>query len=236
MRNKRLPWPGTATLPVITILLVFLVVPEQAPAETATGCHCFRDRTYDPARKFAADDYLLASTFNSLLAKTYDIPKKQLVLLKMQGNVDQNDLLIGLRTAKLTGADLQQLLILRDGKHSWQEILSAPDLAGRVKSDPLLGKIPTGLPDADAGRQAADLLLAEFFTIPPATIDKLRAAGLNEKELALILILAHRKSLPPETIAARYQKEGKSWGEIADSLGIAPAAAGKFILDYPAKK
>ncbi len=218
------------------MLLIFLIVPEGATEETTIDCHCFKDRTCDPARKFAADEYILATSFNSLLAKAYGIPKKQIVLLKMQGGVDQNDLLIGLRAAKLSGADLQQLLMLRDGNYPWQDILANPDLADRIKNDPLLGKIKTGLADAEAGKQAADLLLADFFKVPPATVDKLRATGLNEKELTLIFILAHAKGKQPDTLAAQYQKEGKSWSEIADSLGIDPAAAGKLILDYPAMR
>lgn len=234
MRDEQMPRAATAIFFAITTFLVFLAVPALILAETTTGCHCFNDRAYDPARKFATDEYILATSFNSLLAKAYDIPKKQIVLLKMQGGVDQNDLLIGLRTAKLSGADLQQLLMLREGKHSWPDILANPDLTSRLQNDPLLEKLKTGLTDAAAGKQAADLLLADFFRVPPAIVDKLRATGLNEKELALVFILAHAKGKQPDTLVAHYQKEGKSWSEIADSLGVDPAAAGKLILDYPA--
>jgi hypothetical protein len=235
MRDKQTPRLATTIFSAVTIFFLFLGFPQGAAAETTSGCHCFKDRTFDPAKKFAADGYILATSFNSLLAKAYDIPKKQIILLKMQGGVDQNDLLIALRIAKLSGTDLQQILLLKDGKHSWQGILAAPDLANRTLSDPLLKKIKTGLTDAEAGKQAADLLLADFFKVSPATVDKLRATGLNEKELALIFILAQAKGSPPSTFATQYQKEGKSWSEIADSLGIEPAAAGKLILNSPSK-
>ena len=42
-------------------------------AQSTINCHCFLDRSYDPADKFAADEYILATSFNSLLAKSFDI-------------------------------------------------------------------------------------------------------------------------------------------------------------------
>ena len=46
----------------------------------ATGCHCFRQRSYDPEAKFVADDYILATSFNSLTANLFNIPKKEMAL------------------------------------------------------------------------------------------------------------------------------------------------------------
>ena len=105
---------------ILLFLLLFLVASVNVSwAESAVTCHCFQDRSYDPVDKFAADDYILATSFNSLLAKSFDISKKQVVMLKMDEGVGQDDLLVGLKLTKLTGGYLEQLyqVIAAGGLH-----------------------------------------------------------------------------------------------------------------------
>ena len=220
----------------VTIFLFFFTPTPGSFAESVINCHCFQDRTYNPADPFAADDYILATSFNSFLAKSFDIPKRQIVMLKMKEGVGQNDLLIGLKTAKATKIDLRQLLRLRREKSTWSKIVSELDLRGIQQNDRLLAVIKSGIPVAEAGAKVADELIADFFKIPMETIGEFRLSGLNEKEIVLLLILAHASDQKPETLVARHGKEGKSWSEIADSLGVQAAAAGKLILQYPAKQ
>lgn len=217
-----------------TLVLFFCIIPAQKSfSEAVSGCHCFRNRAYDPAQKFAADDYILATSFNSLLSKAYDIPKPHIIKLKMQSGVSQKELLVGLRTAQVTGAEIQQILMLREGKYSWQEILSSPAAAKNIKNDKLLKAVQSGLPVNDAGPKAADLLLAGFFNLPLDSVADLRASGLNEKEMALVLVLTHNKDKQPTELVKLYKKEGKSWSEIAYNLGIEPGMVGKLIKSYP---
>jgi hypothetical protein len=94
--------PKTALF--LLALLLFVLAPAHTSfAASTVNCHCFQDRSYDPGDKFAADDYILATSFNSLLAKSFDISKKQVVMLKMNEGVNQDDLLVGLKLTKLTG-------------------------------------------------------------------------------------------------------------------------------------
>lgn len=220
----------------ITLLLFFFAPTSGSFAESAINCHCFRDRTYNPDDTFAADDYILATSFNSLLAKSFGIPKRQIIMLKMKEGVGQDDLLIGLKTAKVTKINLRQLLRLRREEYSWPKIISDLDRSGKHQNDQLLAVIKSGIPVEEAGTKVADELLADFFKIPLESIEEFRLSGLNEKEMALLLILAHACDQKPETLIARHSKEGKSWSEIADSLGVQPAAAGNLILHYPAKQ
>jgi len=220
----------------VTILLFFFTPTSGSFAESVINCHCFQDRTYNHADPFAADDYILATSFNSFLAKSFDIPKRQIVMLKMKEGVGQNDLLIGLKTAKATKIDLRQLLRLRREKSTWSKIISELDLRGKQQNDRLLAVIKSGIPVAEAGAKVADELIADFFKIPMEMIGEFRLSGLNEKEIVLLLILAHTSDQKPETLVARHVKKGKSWSGIADSLGVQAAAAGKLILQYPAKQ
>ena len=59
----------------------------------------------------------------------------------------------------------------------------------------------------------------------------MHASGLNEKEMALLLILEQAKKLPPREGARQHAQEGKSWSEIAHQLGLEPAEAEKLIIE-----
>ena len=54
--------------------------------------------------------------------------------------------------------------------------------------------------------------------------------------MTLVLILAHVSNRTPAEIVEQYNEKNSSWSAIADSLGIEPAAAGKLILQYPARQ
>jgi hypothetical protein len=228
--------PMRAALCCITLLCFAGIPVRNSSAEPAINCHCFQDRTYNPANPAAADDYILATSFNSLLARSFDTSKGEIVMLKMKEGVGQDDLLVALKVARESGVDLQQLLGWRKEKRPWRTIIA--DLTGRrrVKEDLLLEAIAAGLPADEAGACVADELIAGFYKIQGAVIGSFRSEGLSEKEMALVLILAHAGNRQPEALVLLHNKEGKSWSTIAHDLGIEPAAAGKLILQYPDRK
>ena len=219
-----------------TLILFFFAHAPDSPALSAINCHCFKDRTYNPANPFAADDYILATSFNSLMSNAFGIPKKEIITLKMKEGFGQDDLLVGMKIAQITGADLRQLLSLRRKKQPWSAIISDLTRQGNPGNDEVLETIRAGSSVEHAGAAVADELIAGFYKVPTEAIQKYRIHGLNEKELALLFILAHAGGQEPQTLFERRSKEGKSWSEIADDLGIEPAAAGKLILHYPAKQ
>lgn len=227
------------TRPALFFLIFFLLslgTVSSSLAESTIKCHCFKDRTYNPADTFASDDYILATSFNSLLAKKFAVSKREIVLLKMKQGVGQNDLIIGLQVAGAAGLDFQQLLSQRRKKHTWAEIVAGLEKDGKIRKGRFAKEIMPGIPVAEAGARVADAIIADFYKVPIESVQKFRAAGLNEKELALLFVLAHAGERKPEVLAARHSKEGKSWSEIANRLNIEPAVAGKLILQYPAKK
>lgn len=226
--------PARVTLTVLGFLLLPGVGFAQTPAaELAAGCHCFKERAFNPADKFAADDYLLATSFNSLLSRSFDIPKRDIVMLKMQGGVGQNDLLIAMQAAKISGTELKDLLSFRERSFSWQKILSELLPSDKFKADPVLLALQSGLPDMEAGQKIADHLLVQFFHVSEKVVSDLRAARLNEKEMTLLLLLERTGKLPSLDGVRLHAREGKSWSEIANQLGIEPAEAGKLIIDTP---
>jgi hypothetical protein len=205
-------------------------------AQSPINCHCFKNRYYQPADRFAADDYILATSFNSLLAKSFGISKREIIMLKMQQRVPQDELMIGLKVAKITGGDVNKLLDLRRTDKTWQEIIGGVSQQDKIGSDSLLESIISGMPVDQAGDGIADEIIAQLYTVTAEEINKLRKAGLNEKEIALLFILVHVKDQKQETLLEQRSELGKSWSEIAHDLGIEPTAAGKLILAYPAKQ
>lgn len=221
---------------LIILVLCILGPAPHAFAESAVKCHCFTERTFNPADKFASDEYILATSFNSLLAKFYDIPKRQIVMIKMKEGMAQDDLLISLKLAKITGVDLRKFLSLHRENKTWAVIISDLSQQKAIKKDEILQAIKSGMPAEEAGVMVADEMISEFYKVPAEKIKTLRKSGLNEKEIALVFILAHISSIQPEALMEQYKKKGRSWSEIANSLGLEPEAAGKHILAYPAKE
>lgn len=218
---------------VCCLLVAGIMSVREVSAEMVTGCHCFKNRSFDPEHAFLADDYILATTFNSLMARSFAVSKKQIVMLKMRGGAGQDDLLLALRTASVTGRDYGELLDKRKNGLSWQAILAGLKDRQKVADDRLLKGLLSGKVAGEASRRVADDMLAGFFQVPLQEIDSLRKKGLGDKELALLFLLARETGKKAAELAGEYQQGGKSFSEIAFGFGIEPAEAGKLILNTP---
>ena len=217
---------------ILALLILWsTALPPSSGAETANGCHCFQDRTYNPANKFAADEYILATSFNSLISNHFNIPKREIVMLKMKGGIGHLDLLTSLYVAKISKTNLQGLISLRQRKISWQKILNKAAYEQAAKTDPHLAALGSGASLELIGIKIADSVVAEFYTLELSSLEELRSAGLNEKEMALVLILSRTKDKKPAELAQKYKK-GESWSQIANGLGVEPGAAGKLIIQH----
>ena len=233
-KNERKMKPARKFLSCFsTIIFLSLTTTTILHAELATGCHCFNDRAYDPSDKFAADGYLLATSFNSLLSEHFGISKRQIIQYKMQGGTSQDDILIGLTISKDSGGNLKHLLDLRK-KKSWAQILEGLMLSGYTPSPVLIG-LKEGTAAYQATSEIADKLISQFFRTSQKKVENFRAKGFTEKEITLLLLLASISNIPAETIASQHNKKRKSWSEIAHSYGVEPAATGKLISNYAKK-
>ncbi len=225
---------GKTTIRLFLVLLLLFATmgAEPASSEMVTGCHCFKQRSYDPEARFAADDYILATSFNSLTANTFNIPKRQIIMLKMKAGIHQNDLLIALKISQDFNIDLQKLLSLHQQHHSWQTILADFKKLSKIKDNELLNMIRAGRPVNDLGLKVTNTMIADFYDIPKKDVEHLRLQGLNEKEMALCFLLFRNKQVNPEDIVRQVKINGQSWSEIAHKLGISPTMAGQLIASY----
>ncbi len=215
----------------LTLCCLYLLTPHApALAEQTKSCHCFRDRSYDPARKFAADDYLLASSFNSLIAATLGVSKRQIVMMKMKGGVDPDELLAALYIADRTKSPVDILLSIRDNGGSWQSIVNAPALQAENSSDPVVAKIAAGMAEKDISSLVTDAMLTTYYQAQPEKIDRLRSQKLSNRELGLLFALNRQTGTSMQKIIAMIKEQKMSWSEVANSFDLTPAGVGKAIL------
>ena len=106
----------------LLMLLCFLILPAPVLAAPTTACHCFKDRSFDPANPGKSDEYLLATTQNSFLAAVFNIDKKYVVKTKMSGG-SGTDLWIAHFLAQKTGINAQELISDRRTAGSWKSVI-----------------------------------------------------------------------------------------------------------------
>ncbi len=220
---------------LITLILFSLGSALFAFAESSLACHCFKERSYNPADKHATDEYILVASFNSLLSKFYNIPKRQIVMIKMSEGVPQDELLVSLKVGKITKINMRKFLGLRNENKTWAEIISGLSQNKSIKKDTILQAIRAGMPIDEAGGRVVNEVIAEFFQVSGEEIRKLKMSGLDEKEITLLLLLAAAGGKKPEILLEQHKIHGRSWSEIAYNLGVKPEEVGQLVLIYPAK-
>lgn len=211
--------------------LCILPISQAVGAEQTGHCHCFHDRDYNPADKFAADDYLLTSSFNSLIAATLGVSKRQIVMMKMKGGIDPYELLVALYIAHATGSDVDLLLSVRDNGGSWQSIVNTPAIKKSSGTDPVLAALAGGALAKDVNSRIIDAMIQAQYTAAPDSLSVLHSQGFTDKEIGLIFALHNQKNVPVAELIVMSQQKKMSWSEIADSLNLTPSTVSKNILN-----
>jgi hypothetical protein len=201
-------------------------------SESTLNCHCFKNRTFDPRHKYAADNYLLTTSFNSFIAKNFTLSKREIVMMLMKGSVGPEDLLIGLYLAREAEVDLKSLLAILDNGGTWELIISQASLQKTGASGEFLKSLKTVINDKKLTVEIiTDQLLKENFVISESAIKSLRREGASGRELTLIYLLEKfgGRNKSAADILAMKTKEKKSWGEIALFFGLSPKGTGKLL-------
>ncbi len=186
------------------------------PAGVIT-CHCFRDRSYDPAAPAAVEPYLRATAGNSLLSVAFGVPKGDLVRALMGGTAGA-DLWVAHAAAKGAGRDAAALLAERAGGKPWPAIL------GEGKG---LGAAPRRIlaEGGDAGRLTdalVDEVLVARLGIPPADLAALRRLTPSYQETILAVLTARWTKRSAAALAAEVKAGRTTWGALLHAAGIPP--------------
>jgi len=199
-------------------------------AEQANRCHCFRNREFKADNRFSADDYLLTTSFNSLVATTLDVSKKEIIMQMMKGGVAPTDLVIALYIARESGLTPEILLAIHDNGGTWQEILHSQTLKDKQNNTPILKAITDGAATKTILRKITDWMLAERFGITQKELSCLQPSDFTYKETALLFILHKITDTPINLLIDLTRNQGMSWSEIAHNGGMTPAEVGKAVL------
>jgi len=189
-----------------------------ARADSAVTCHCFRDRSFDPGRKFSADDYIRASSFNALLAVHFSIPKRMIVMAKMNG-LSEDDLVASLHLSARTGRAREAWLDEKEKAGNWVGIFRRAGVAlpaASVDDRSLVDGISTAL-------------VASHFDVPASQVGRLLDSGLDLRGALLALTLADVTGRKAGAFAYDVLNRKQSWGEIFQRQGRTPEAVAPLI-------
>lgn len=199
------------------------------------NCHCFRDRTFNPGNKFISDDYILTTTFNSLLASEFNISKRQIIMMKMRDGVANADLMTALFIAKESGIETTQLLQMKKTQ-SWQKIVKSLQEGEASQGKNAFSFIQTNKSDESIAEDISFRLITKRFSPSPDDLDTLRKNKLTARQIVLSFTLANHASIPVLKLADQFLTKGYSWSEIAHNLGLQPADTGKLLENTSQKK
>lgn len=199
---------------------MLLMLPLPALAIPAITCHCFTDRSFDPAHPTVADPYFLATTQNSFFAAAFGVEKRTIVVEKQKG-VSGDDLWVAYWLATRSGADPDALLQERKSKGSWRQV-ALPLPISTSRKDRVAAALKTTSTDEHLANAVVDELLLRFRFHNEAELAALRKAGAGNQELVIAAVIA-AKTRQPAIQLYREVKGGKtSWGALLQRAKIEP--------------
>jgi hypothetical protein len=205
------------TPPAVSLAVALSLIPAAARPESTAGCHCFRDRTFEPARPGAADPYILATTRSSLLSASFGVSKAELVRAVMTGTAPE-DLWIAYWAAARAKSTASGLLDARARKGSWRAALAGAGTLG-AGFDAALARDAA---PAELAALAVDDVLTGRARASPAAIRAIRAAGAGTEELVVATVLSAKLGAPVLPLVVEVKAGRTTWGKVLDDAGIEP--------------
>lgn len=196
-------------LPVIIFLLT--LSPLSASAIPTINCHCFRERSYDPARPAVADPYILATTQNSFFAAVFNVDKKT-VVMKKQGGTSADDMWVAYWLASRYGLPADNLLQGKRSAESWRDVLTATGIAAKAFEDRFSVELSVGASSARLAQEVVDGLLAGNKLLGAAESSEMRKGGATSQELILVVLITSKTGQSPQKLHSEVRNGLKSWG------------------------
>lgn len=203
-------------------LSVLLLLPISSPAAPAITCHCFTDRTFDPARPTLADPYFLATTQNSFFAALFNVDKKT-VVMKKQAGVSADDLWVAYWVASRSGKPGEALLAERQKKATWKEVIVPLGLPATSIGERFSTKVASGVSAAGLAQAIVDDMLIRYRLLGKREIETLRKEWASNHEVIFTALIAVKTGRPAIQIYRGVKSGAKSWGALLSEVNLQPA-------------
>lgn len=203
------------------IFAAVAALPVTAQAIPAITCHCFTDRSYDPARPAAADPYLLATTANSFLAVALKMEKRTIVIKKQKGT-SNDDLWIAAWGAARGGGSVDDLLEAKQKAETWQKALAAAGVAPKALGPRVSASLTSGGAAPAVAQAVVDELLVQHKLLAEPELAAMRKSWGTNQEMIITALLAAKTKQPASQILAEVKKGGKTWGALLQQARIEP--------------
>jgi hypothetical protein len=198
-------WKSIVTASRVCIMAAAIAAPASAVVRASNvqaGCHCFRDRSFDPSRPESADLYVLATARNSLLAAASETSKAKVVKMRMRGT-SETDLWLSLYRKSAWGRQDEASTTFADAQKTNDRDTMAEILA--------------------------DSVLARIFRVEGKILSELRSAGAETSEATLSLLVSSRTRPSPMEVFRGVRSGKTTWGKTLSSIGIALDTTGDLI-------
>ena len=207
------------TIPLTLIILLMLPLP--ALTVPAITCHCFTDRSFEPARPAAADPYFLATTQNSFFALIFNIDKKTVVMKKQQG-ASSDDLWIAYWVASRSGTSPDTLLQAKQKNESWKKVLVSLRLLPKAMG----ARFSNALDAKAATPNLAETVVDGFFVrkqlLREEELTAMRQVGASNQELIIATVIAAKTGQSAKQIYLEVKNGVKTWGQLLQRANIDP--------------
>jgi len=209
---------STAKNLLFTLIMLFSL-PLPALAIPAITCHCFTERTFNPAQPALADPYFLATTQNSFFAVLFNVDKKTIVMKKQQG-MSSDDLWVAYWLASKSTASAETLLQAKEVKEAWQEVIVPLQIPTKALGSRFTGALNSKASTARLAEAVVDELFLRYRLLPVAELTTLRKAGCSNQELILATLIAARTSQPARQVYSEVRNGTKTWGTLLQAARI----------------
>lgn len=206
-------------LPHVLLIVSILFFPVSARAIPAITCHCFTDRSYDPARPALADPYFLATTQNSFFAAIFNVDKKSLVLKKQKGT-SSDDLWIAYGISATTGVTPDVLLQTRQSKETWKDAIAALKLNSQALGVTFGTALQEGAATPLLAEAVVNDVILRYRLLDRGELAALRKAGATRQEVFLAMLGATRLKQPAREVFSAVRSGSKTWGKMLVDAGL----------------
>jgi hypothetical protein len=196
--------------------------PLSASALPAITCHCFTDRSYDPAHPALADPYFLAMTQNTFLAAVFHLDKKEIVLKKQKGT-SSDDMWIAYWMASNSGASAEALMQAKQPNESWKDTLAHRGIPGKGLGAGVSRELAAKAPSSRLAEAVVDEILVRHHVIGEAELAAMRKNGASNQEVIIAAVLAAKTGQQARQLQAAVKGGSKTWGSIMKAAKVEPA-------------